>query len=662
MIFQYPSFLWALSALAVPIIIHLFNFRKTTPVFFSNTRFLKQVKQETTQKRKLKQYLVLASRLLFLFFLVMAFAQPFLPASDQVGSQKKVAIYLDNSLSMSVPAEDKKRALDVGIQMVQGIVETLPLDMKYQLITNDFAPFSNSFKAQSEVIDFLSKTRLSAISRNANEITNRLLEKNTTLFWISDLQRSTFGNPAKPDSSLQIKLAPVKYKPLSNVFVDSVFVEKPLVAGGDKNSIKVRLRNIGDRSIEGLVTKLLINSNQASAATTNMEPNSYQTISFDLATTPKGLNRATINFSDFPVSFDNEFYFTLNYTTKLKVVEIKNVTEPTSVERVYGNKELFSFSSFQAANLNYSLLRSADLIVVNGLNKIEPSLLSALKSIQSAHSIVLIPGQNAEVESYRSLVGVNSKLNKEEKLLELDLPDFKNPFFQNVFEEKNNAIAMPVATKLLDWGSDRTAILQFKDGRPFLSQFQNVFVFACPFSKGFTDFYSHALFVPVMYRVAYTAGKREQKLYYSLSSTVFSIEADSLPTGQAGLVGEAPIKMVGKQEVIPLQRRMENQVTLEVPKFLLEKGFYSLLYQQDTLDLVAFNVEKEESVLQNLTGEEAKVRLGGGSSISIFDSGDADSFRNEVKQRYLGTALWKYALLLALFFLLAEVLLLRFLK
>lgn len=73
MSFVFPSFFWALLLLAVPLIIHLFNFRKTIRVYFSNTRLVRQVKEETTQQRKLKQYLVLASRLLLIFFLVMVF-------------------------------------------------------------------------------------------------------------------------------------------------------------------------------------------------------------------------------------------------------------------------------------------------------------------------------------------------------------------------------------------------------------------------------------------------------------------------------------------------------------------------------------------------------------------------------------------------------------
>jgi len=128
--FVFPQFLWALSALSIPIIIHLFNFRRTTRVYFSNTRFLRQVNEETTQKRKVKHLLVLISRLLFIFFLVLAFAQPFLPAEDQVNSGRNIVIYLDNSFSMSAQVADKMRALDAGTSFVSEIVEVFPSETR----------------------------------------------------------------------------------------------------------------------------------------------------------------------------------------------------------------------------------------------------------------------------------------------------------------------------------------------------------------------------------------------------------------------------------------------------------------------------------------------------------------------------------------------------
>ena len=114
MSFLYPSFLWALLALAIPVIIHLFNFRKTTQVLFSNNRFLKEVKEATTAKRRLKHYLILLSRLLFLFFLIITFCQPIIPAAEQLGNGRNIILYLDNSQSMSAQTIDQNRGLEVA--------------------------------------------------------------------------------------------------------------------------------------------------------------------------------------------------------------------------------------------------------------------------------------------------------------------------------------------------------------------------------------------------------------------------------------------------------------------------------------------------------------------------------------------------------------------
>ena len=79
MSFLYPGFLWALTALAIPVIIHLFYFRRYQKVYFSNVRFLKEIKEETATRNRLKHWLILVARLLAITALVLAFAQPFFP-------------------------------------------------------------------------------------------------------------------------------------------------------------------------------------------------------------------------------------------------------------------------------------------------------------------------------------------------------------------------------------------------------------------------------------------------------------------------------------------------------------------------------------------------------------------------------------------------------
>ncbi len=658
--FVFPQFLWALSALSIPIIIHLFNFRKTTKVFFSNTRLLRQVKQETTQKRRLKQYLVLASRLLFLLFLVLAFAQPFLPAKEQITAGKNSILYLDNSFSMSAQVGEKVRALDAGISFVREIVEVFPADTRYKLLTNDFAPFSNSFKTKAEILDLVSQLRLSPTSRSFDEVRKRIGENltQTDIFWISDLQKSTldFEKSEVVDSVNQWHLVPLALGKTPNIFIDSVYLANPFIIGGEKNSVKVRLKNNGVRKVEGLNVKLTINGIQSATASTSIEINSVGELNFDLNSGLKNRNEAKISFADFPISFDNEFFFTLNFTHKISVIEIRANAAATYLEKVYGNKQLFNFRSFRIDNVNYGILNQADLVIVNGLNAFDPSTLQALINYQSRFgSLLIIPGEKPEMSTYRTLTKQPSMKLAADELTELEKPDFQNPFFQNVFEEQSVMPAMPHAKRLLDWGPDRSSILKFKNGLPFLTQIGSVFLLASPLEKGFTDFYNHALFVPVMYRLAAFGMKSEGKAYYTLGEQIVSIKADSL-------IGEEPLRLSGSQEIIPPQRRAGDRVYLEIPRFIIAPGFYSVTYQSDTLDLIAFNLEKKESLLDQYSGEEAKSLMGGGKNISLFQASAPEAFSKEIKERYLGTPLWKLALVMGLLFLLAEVLLIRFLK
>ncbi|HYG18308.1 MAG TPA: BatA domain-containing protein [Ohtaekwangia sp.] len=664
MSFLYPSFLWALGVLAIPIIIHLFNFRKTTRVFFSNNRFLKQVKEASTAKRRLKHYLILFTRLLFLFFLVITFCQPIIPAREELSNNRNIILYLDNSQSMSAQMEDKTRGLDAGLSFIRAIVDLFPPDTRYKLITNDFAPFSNAFKTKVEIMDLLAQVRLSPVSRSMEEVADRIrqdADRSQEIFWVADFQKSTLGTMReRPDSTHRLHLVPITFDRLANVFVDSAYLENPFATGGEKNVLRVRVRNDGTRDVDQLNLKLTVNAIQAGTARVDVPQGGMAETSFDLTTGLSGVNRAQVSFNDFPVSFDNEFFLALNFTEKIRVVEIKNAVTPTVVEKVFGNKTVFSYTGFSADNFNYNRITEADLVIVNGLNAIDPSLNTALRNYLNQFGHVLfIPGEKPEIASTKSLLLLPQlQVKGAGEPMELDRPDFDNPFFENVFEERSISLAMPRATKTLDWGNDRSAILRFKNDQPFLSRFEQtgtLYVMACAMDDDLTDFYNHALFVPVMYRIAASGKKRDNKLYYSLRENFISLRMDSIR-------GEEPLRLVGEQELVPAQRVVGNQVFIEIPKFSISNGFYKLVAARDTVNLLAFNLDKQESLMAQYSGEAVQEMLGGGPNISIFQATTAGAFSNEIKERYLGTPLWKYALLLALLFLVAEVLLIRFLK
>ena len=107
--FLFPTFLWGLLASSIPVIIHLFNFRRTKKVLFTNVAFLKAVNTTTSSFRRLKHLLIMAARIAFIAALVLAFAQPFLPSKSGKGVKAGgvASVYIDNSLSMQNELDKK---------------------------------------------------------------------------------------------------------------------------------------------------------------------------------------------------------------------------------------------------------------------------------------------------------------------------------------------------------------------------------------------------------------------------------------------------------------------------------------------------------------------------------------------------------------------------
>lgn len=124
-----------------------------------------------------------------------------------------------------------------------------------------------------------------------------------------------------------------------------------------------------------------------------------------------------------------------------------------------------------------------------------------------------------------------------------------------------------------------------------------------------------------------------------------------------------------KIEIIPVQRIVGNTLTLELPKStqladnqVLESGYYELQLDGKIEKLLALNHDNEESKMDFYTPEELRTFFAGQKNITIFDNLLDGDFVKTFQESNVGTPLWKYCVMLALAFLLIEVLLIRFLK
>src|SRR5882724_10357709 len=102
--------LWMLAGLAVlsvAVVIHLLLKRKKKRLRFSTVQFFLKQDEQSSHRRKLRNWLLLTLRLLICALLVLAFARPYLRkggVGGGVGEKRQVLVLLDRSLSMQANA------------------------------------------------------------------------------------------------------------------------------------------------------------------------------------------------------------------------------------------------------------------------------------------------------------------------------------------------------------------------------------------------------------------------------------------------------------------------------------------------------------------------------------------------------------------------------
>ena len=557
---------------------------------------------------------------------------------------------------MSATMPDKTRALDMATGYANEITNVFPVDTRFKLLTNDFAPFSNNYKTKSEIVDLLSQVRFSNMSRNLDEIQKRIDKTGTPdIFLISDFQKSTLSSVGINDSILQWRMVPVQSSNRDNIYVDSAWFDNPYLVGGNANRLNVWVRNDGTLNADHLSVKLTINNVLAATATISVPSKGSTTSVFDINTNPSQFQELKVSLQDFPISFDNEFYLAIAPLNRMKIIEVKGLHSTRYIERVFGNKQLFDFRSYPASNVDFTPLENADLVVFNELADFDEPLRVFVAS-GKIKSFLIVPASKLKSASYQAVTGLPiQEIENARDKEKLTAPDFRNPFFENVFEEKSTALDMPSASKKIQWGLDPSAILKNRDGSPFLSKIANGFLMASPLQTEFSDFPQHALFVPVMYKMAALSKKDIKRPYYFLSENFLSIPSDSLAP-------EEPVRLIGAKEIVPSQRYVAGKIFLDIPKYTLTPGFSYMIAKDDTLGLLAFNLNKDESRMETMSESELEKMAAGKENVSIFEPRDRKTFSNQIKARYLGEPLWKYCLGLALLFVLTEILLIRFLK
>ncbi|MCP9770531.1 hypothetical protein EGI22_21705 [Lacihabitans sp. LS3-19] len=688
--FLFPSVLWGLLALSIPLIVHLFNFRRTKKVYFSNVALLKTVETKSSAFRKLKQWLVMAARMLFLACLVLAFAQPIFFKNNKSLSSKPVGIngiYLDNSLSMQNTTESK-RFLDLAVIKIDELLSIFNRSSNVQMTTNDFDGQDQFVTNASKVKDRLTTVDFSEVPRTFEQVYKRqrsIAQKHNPsaenhFFWFSDFQKSTAGvlENLKIDSNDKVHLIPVVGKTSQNVYVDSTWLSMPVVREMQNNVLNIKVSNSGNKGVEKLSLKLYLDNVQSSTSSVDIPANGSAMAKFNFTVKERGSHKGKVIFDDQPITFDNDYYFVLNASPTIRVLHLFGQRSSQNyIAKMYANDSLFNFQSSPISNFDPGQIQNADLVVLEGISTLDGETKLAIETFLSdGGSVAISPSDNPSVQNLQAFLGkygiqnleIGSDVPTVDNLLEINEPDKASPFFEDVFERSsfNSMVSLPKAINKLQWSGAADKLLSFRNGRGFLTKTKvgdgNLYLFASPFNANFGNFAEHAYFVPTFYKMAYLSSKSD-RLAYSFSESSLSFFMPNAPKN-------ASYKLKNdKLEIIPVQRLMGKTLNLTLPKSselsdgqLFGSGFYDLVINGKVEKTLALNHDHKESKMDVYSPETLRGFFKNQINVEVYDDIFDGSFIEAFRDTSMGKPLWKYFIIAALAFLLLEILLIRFMK
>jgi len=685
--FVNPLYLFGLLAIAVPVIIHLFNFRRFRRVYFTNVRFLQELKQQTQKQSQLRQLLILAMRVLAISALVIAFAQPYIPFSDQqpkIASRNEVSIFVDNSFSMEATSTSGT-LLDESKQKAREIASAYKSTDLFQLLTSDFEGRHQRLVTRDEFLTMLDEVKTSPAVHSFSEIVHRqydLLKNETSArrssYIISDFQKSSYSNiNILQDSSIKTFLVPIKSANSANLYIDSCWFDQPTQQSGKTSLLTARVWNKSENDLEKIPLKLLINNQQKSIASIDIKAGMSTNVELPFTVHQAGPQHGMLQVTDYPVTYDDKFYFSFDVLSSINVLAINGGNENRFLNALFGQDSTVRLTNMNEKSIDYGRLLLFDLIILNEIPSVSTGLAEEIKRyVSNGGTILVLPAANADLVSYNSFLSsikaptfqhIDTVATKVIRISE------ESYLFRDVFERQLGKHGIALNTELpkvskyypivLSSAMLTVPLMGMLNEREFLtltnSGMGQVIQFTVPLNPSFSNFPLQALFVPVLYNIA---------LISHPSHNLYNFIGDNKPIliGTAFPVGDKiyKIKLLNADfEMIPQINTAGNRVNVFVGNQIPMAGNFELVNDKNVITSLAFNYNRGESDLScNSIGDlQSIIDKSHLTSFSILKTGQNPL--NEVIARInSGTQLWKYFIWLALLMLLAEILLIRFFK
>ena len=680
--FLYPNMLYALFALLIPVVIHLFNFRRHKTVYFSNTSILKTIEQENKKTKKLKDLIVLITRMLFIAALVVAFAYPYKKNNNAINNNvdNLIAVYIDNSMSMQSYSSEKTLFDDARSSAVK-LVENLNQAQKFVLLSNDRNPINEYPMNKDEMLIRLNEMKTESAPASFEDIYNSIEFikkknnfKSASLFVYSDFQKNMMKvDESKNDTTIQIVVFPLKSDFQNNIYIDSVWIQSPVLQKNLTNEINARVVNETSNDVKGLPVNFSLDGNVVAYTTVDVVANSHSDVNMQFVIESDGDKKAQVSIQDSPITFDDEYNLVLKVRPVINVVEIKsNSQQPIAnsqssyLDLLFEGDALVNYQAMSPYNIDQNVINNAQMIVLDATANVNATMQQSLLDFASqGGSLVVFNNEETDNSLLYDRLGIKPKA-LDDNVSRIEYVAKQNSFFDDIFVKFPENAALPEVNKHISFDIRNNNVLNIaslQNGEPFIMMSRvdkgSVFVFSSTLDEEWCDLANHAIFVPLMYKMALVGGGVSDLSYTLGRDKYHNInDIELLQDDRVSVRSEN-----GLYETFPL---VENRSKLKYLYFfedLPASGFYNIYKNDEFVSMMAWNDNRNESEMSFYEKDDV-TKLLKDKELNLLATIDYDEINSENMMQVVvrDTALWKIFVIISLILLLIEILVLRFFK
>lgn len=645
-------FLIGLVAALIPILIHLFIKYKPKIVYFSSLRFLKEVQKKKSRLLRLRELLLLITRILIIIFFILALARPviqaLLPQKSTSHAPTAIALIVDNSYSMNYLEKDKS-VFDVAKQKAQDILTVLNDNDRVMLLTlspsynSSHSFFSSPTEAEVELAKLEISDNTTSLSKVVTDITPSIAQTdmiNREIYIITDEQKYPWQDIQDIELVEELFVIPAVSDSIKqNISSVSARYVPGILSETNNPVIKASIKNNSPTPASDVIVSLVLNNTTRAETAVDLNPYQSKELTFEVPEQGERFYFGEVNVKDEMLPDDNVFYFNFPVQSNPKICVISFKEIPKALSSVLDVITQQQWEHVASREMSEQIIDNNELFIVYASNDFEDKMnFYADKILQNGKTLFLLPHGN--MHEYKDMK--EWLIRKDVHYLELEEEHSVIGFVNNAHPicaviNKDHFQSVDINKSWQVKAPNFVPLISTDNGNPILMIRDNLLLSSIDFTSDWSNIIYQTVFPVLFYNIGYYLGDPASEItQYTVGSTPAELD----------LEGDFLCQMPDGER-IPLTFSGSERAFMQTD----QQGHYFIYDDYGLVKVLSYNATREESDLSLLSSVKKEQMKNDLKNLHFLT--EEDWKENILTSRY-GYEFWKQLLWIVLVLLVIE--------